>query len=497
MTPLYKHSLTELRQKLASGETTPTEAVAASLDRIKATEPQINACITVCAEKALAEAAALENSPNAAKDRADTAGKPLWGVPLTLKDVICAKGVPMTCASHTLSGFIPPYDATVAVLLREAGGIVTAKTNLDEFAMGSSTESSAFGPSKNPWDTSRVPGGSSGGSAASLAACQAFGSLGSDTGGSIRQPAGLCGCVGLKPTYGRVSRYGAAAYASSFDQVGPMARNVQDCAVLFGVIAGYDPKDPTSSQLPAPDLNGVCSGKDLQGLVLGLPEEYWLAESGASNLSPEVENACRAAVQTARELGATIKKVSLPYLLHGVAAYYILASAEASTNLARFDGMRYGLRRGDEKNLISTYVDSRSQGFGEEVKRRILLGTYVLSAGYYDAYYTKAAKVRRLIQEDYRRALLDCDALLAPACPTTAWKPGAFAGNVLAAYKMDILTLGLNLAGLPGLSLPVGLGAESGMPVGLQIMGRPFDEAKILSIGHVLEQAVHAPACDF
>ena len=479
MSSLHTLSLASIRDKLAAGEICPTQAVDAALARIAETEPSIQACITVCADEARAEAARLEQTP------VDRASQPLWGVPLTVKDVFCTKGIRTTCASRFLENFVPPYDAFVVERLKKAGAVIVAKTNMDEFAMGSTTEFSAYAATRNPWSTDRVPGGSSGGSAASVAAMQAYGSLGSDTGGSIRQPAGLCGCVGLKPTYGRVSRYGAVAYASSFDQVGPLARTVEDCAILFSAIAGYDPKDPTSADLPVPDLSGITAAKDLSGVTFGLPVEYW-----QGGLSPEVEEACKKAVDTARSLGAQVKEVSLPHLQYSIAAYYILTCAEASTNLARFDGLRYGQSKGDPNDLLDTYTASRSQGFGEEVKRRILLGTYALSAGYYDAYYTKAAKVRRLVLQDFTAALDQCDALLAPASPITAWPFGSFANDPLTAYKMDTLTLALNLAGLPGLSLPVGLGGESGLPVGLQVFGRSFDEARLLGIGHVLETAL-------
>ena len=479
MPDLHSLSLLEIRDKLASGDVRPIHAVDACLERIQATEPKIRACLTVCAEQArsLAKTYGKEGPPDPPKA--------LWGVPVTVKDVFCTKGVRTTAASRMLEHFIPPYDASVIERLKDAGAIIIAKTNLDEFAMGSSTEFSAFGPSANPWNTNCVPGGSSGGSAASVAAMQAFGSLGSDTGGSVRQPAGLCGCVGLKPTYGRVSRYGAIAYGSSFDQVGPIARSVKDCALLLSVIAGYDERDAASAELPVLDYLAATDRVDLSGMTLGLPKEYW-----QEGLSPEVEKACREAVTQAEALGATVVDVSLPHLSLGVAAYYILASAEASTNLARFDGLRYGLRDDTVTGLVESYTASRSQGFGEEVKRRILLGTYTLSSGYYDAYYTKAAKVRRLILQDFENALSRCDALLAPASPVTAWKFGAYSDDPLTAYKMDILTLSLNLCGLPGISLPVGLGANSGLPVGLQIFGRAFDEAGIIGIASALESAL-------
>lgn len=479
MKNLHTLSLSYVRDKLASGEVTPSEAVESCLERIAATEPKIGACLTVCADEARAAAKKLESEGRNPQQS-------LWGVPVTVKDLLCTKDIRTTAASRMLENFVPPYDAHVVESLKNSGAIILAKTNMDEFAMGSSTEYSAFARTANPWDTDRVPGGSSGGSSASVAACQAYGSLGSDTGGSIRQPAGLCGCVGLKPTYGRVSRYGAIAYGSSFDQVGPLARTVKDAALLLSVIAGYDARDASCADLPVPDYAAAADGrKDLSGLTFGLPEGYW-----REGLSPEVEKACRAAVQKVEELGAKVKEVSLPHLSYGVAVYYILASAEASTNLARFDGLRYGKGADEDLPLVDSYVASRSLGFGDEVKRRILLGTYVLSSGYYDAYYTKAARVRRLILEDFERALDECDALLAPASPVTAWKFGSYSDDPLTAYKMDVLTLNVNIAGLPGLSLPVGLGEDSGLPVGMQILGRTFDESGIISIGATLERAL-------
>lgn len=474
MTSLYSLSLADVRKLLATGEVSPTQILGACLTRIAETEPKVRACLSVCADEARSSAVALEKNGY-------EPSKPLWGVPVTVKDVLCTKGIRTTAASRMLDNFIPPYDAFVVQRLKEAGAVIVAKTNMDEFAMGSSTEFSAFAATANPWNTECIPGGSSGGAAASTVAMQAYGALGSDSGGSIRQPAGLCGCVGIKPTYGRVSRYGAIAYGSSFDQVGPMARTVEDCALLLSVIAGYDPNDATSAERPVDDYVSAAGKRELTGIRLGVPEEYW-----SGGLSPEVETACCAAVDKARDLGADIVKISLPHSSYGVAAYYILTSAEASTNLARFDGMRYGLRE-EADSLVETYIASRSHGFGEEVKRRILLGTYTLSSGYYDAYYTKAARVRRLILQDFQAAFEQCDAILAPASPCTAWKFGTFLKDPLAAYKMDILTLSLNLAGLPGLSLPVGLGRDSGMPVGLQVFGRAFDEAGIIGIGAALE----------
>ena len=488
MTETHTLSLCEARKLLADGGCKPSELVRNSLDRIRATEPQINACITVCEEQAMREA----EQQDALLGTAEAADKPLFGIPVTVKDAFCTTGIATTCASRMLENFIPYYNAHAVDLLREAGAIIVAKTNQDEFAMGSSTQFSVFGPTRNPWDVSCVPGGSSGGSAASVAACQAFGSLGSDSGGSIRQPAGLCGCVGIKPTYGRISRFGVVAYASSFDQVGTFGRNVQDASLLLQTVAGYDPRDATSSVVETP-VAPEAFPPDLRGKTLGLPTEFW-----EQDLSSEVEARCREAVARARDLGATIVELSLPHLRYSVAAYYILASGEASTNLARFDGVRYGLRAGEEDGLVPMYVASRSQGFGVEVKRRILLGTYALSAGYYEAYYKKASQIRRLVVEDYEKALEKCDALLAPVSPVTAWKLGEYINDPLTSYKMDILTLGLNLAGLPGVSLPAGLGTESGMPVGLQISGRAFDEQGILSIAGTLERALPAigmPPC--
>jgi aspartyl-tRNA(Asn)/glutamyl-tRNA(Gln) amidotransferase subunit A len=475
--PLHSLTLTEARDRIAQGTVTPSALVDACLARIAQTEEKIHACITLCEQEARAAAAAMDGiSPDPAEA--------LWGIPVTVKDIICTKGIRTTAASRMLEHFIPPYDAFVVRRLKEAGAIITAKTNLDEFAMGSSTEFSAFFKTANPWDTTRVPGGSSGGSAASVAAGQCFASLGTDTGGSIRLPAGLCGCVGIKPTYGRVSRYGAVAFGSSLDQIGPMARTVKDCAQVLSVIAGYDPKDATCCDVPLQDYVGAAGRTGLEGLTLGLPVEYW-----REGLSAETERVCRAAVDTAVKLGATIKEVSLSGPAYSIACYYVLASAEASTNLARFDGMRFGLRA-EGKDLLACYKASRSAGFGPEVKRRILLGTYALSSGYYDAYYEKAAKVRRRIAEDFAAALEHCDALLSPVSPVTAWELGSMVEDPLALYKMDILTLGVSLAGLPAVSLPAGPGPDSGLPVGLQIIGRAFDEAGIIGIAAALENAL-------
>jgi aspartyl-tRNA(Asn)/glutamyl-tRNA(Gln) amidotransferase subunit A len=481
MSELSTLSLSEVRAKLADKTVSAAEVAEAALKRIEATEPKVQALLSVQAEEALAQARAL-----------DAAGpdstKPLWGVPLVVKDVLATKGVPTTCGSKILENFRPVYDATAISRLKEAGAVLVGKANMDEFAMGSTTENSAYYATKNPWDLERVPGGSSGGSGASVAACQAYGALGTDTGGSIRLPASFCGIVGLKPTYGRVSRFGMVAYGSSLDQIGPMTRTVEDAARVLQVIAGHDAKDSTSVDAPVPDYLAALSARgDLKGLTIGLPAEYW-----DEGLAPEVAEACAGAVKKAEELGATTKRVNLKLSQYAIATYYIIATAEASSNLARFDGVRYGYRDRDAESLIDMYVKSRTKGFGEEVQRRIILGTYVLSSGYYDAYYRKAAQVRRLLRQDFEAALAECDVLLGAVCPTTAFKVGAMTSDPLQMYLMDIFTISTNLAGLPGMSLPVGLGRETGMPVGLQITGRAFDEAKMLQIAGVLEKAVPA-----
>lgn len=470
MSHLIHASLAEVRAKLSGREVSAEDVTKACLDRIAATEPTLHALITV-REEALEDARALDA-------QGPDASKPLWGVPVTVKDAIVTKGVRTTAGSKILGNFTPFYDAFVVERLKEAGAIIVGKNNMDEFAMGSSTENSAFGPTRNPRDPERVPGGSSGGSAASVAAKQCYASLGTDTGGSIRQPAALCGCVGLKPTYGRVSRYGVIAYGSSLDQVGPLTRTVEDAAIMLSVLAGHDARDSTSSPRPADDY--ALTRTDLKGVRLGVPREFM-----GEGLDGPVAKVCRDALDRARDLGAELVDVSLPHSTrHAIAAYYIVAMAEASSNLSRFDGVRYGYRAADPQNLDDLYCRSRSEGFGQEVQRRILLGTYVLSAGYYDAYYKKAAQVRRLIRQDYLAALDACDALFGPVSPVTAWKLGSIIDDPLKMYLMDIYTVSLNLAGLPGLSFPVG--EAEGLPVGMQLIGRDFDEATILNIGHVM-----------
>ena len=477
-------TLTQIRDLLAARDVTVEEVVTDCLEQIRKTEPTLHTLLFCNDEAALAQAKEMDKE--GPRD-----GQLLWGVPLLLKDILTAKDMPTTCGSKILGDFTPCYDAHLVARLKEHGAIILGKNNLDEFAMGSSTENSAFGPTRNPWNPDHVPGGSSGGSAAGVAACQGFASIGTDTGGSIRQPASFCGIVGLKPTYGRVSRFGVIAYGSSLDQAGPMTRTVEDTATILGIIAGHDPRDSTSVDLPVPDYAAaLASRRDLKGIRIGVPEEYW-----GEGLDAEVSEACTAALDTARELGADIIPVSLPHTPYAISTYYILAMAEASSNLARFDGVRYGTRAPEATDLLELYTKSRSKGFGEEVQRRIMLGTYVLSAGYYDAYYKKAAQVRRLIRQDYLNALQQCDVLAGPACPTTAFALGENTADPLQMYLTDIFTISLNLSGLPGLSLPVGLGKNSGLPVGLQLFGPGFGEELLLQIAHVMEQ--HIPRLSF
>ncbi len=410
-------------------------------------------------------------------------------MPLVLKDAISTRGLRTTSASRILENFVPIYDAFVTLRLREAGAIILAKANMDEFAMGSSTENSAFKKTRNPWNQRHVPGGSSGGSAASVAALQCFGSLGSDTGGSIRQPAAFCGCVGLKPTYGRVSRFGLFAFASSMDQIGPITRNVEDCASLLSVIAGHDARDNTSAPLPAEDYLAILrkseAGEQLQGIRIGYCGKFF-----GDGISPEVRSICLDAMEHARALGAELIELDLPDPDIATATYYVLSMAEASSNLARYDGVRYGRRAAGVSNIEELYMKSRSEGFGAEVKRRIMLGSFVLSTGYYDAYFHKAAQVRRLIYDQYNKALESCDLLFMPVAPVTAWELGTHEANPLQAYLMDAYTLPINLAGLPAISLPAGLGTDSGMPVGIQLVGRRFGEGSLLRHAYCLEQSL-------
>ncbi len=468
----------ELRALYRRGAASPTEAVRSVLDRIAAVEERLHAYLFIDRDAALQEAARWD--PLAGKEDAP----PLAGIPVALKDNMCTRLWPTTAGSRILEGFHPPYDATVVTRLRKAGAIILGKTNCDEFAMGSSTENSAFGPTRNPWDLDRVPGGSSGGSAAAVAAGEGAVALGSDTGGSIREPAAFCGVVGLKPTYGRVSRYGLIAFASSLDQIGPFARDVRDAALILQVIAGRDPADSTSADVEVPPYSERLTG-GIRGLRLGIVKEFF-AEGG----DPAATAAVRAAIETLRGLGAVCEEVSLPHAPYALPAYYLVAPAEASSNLARYAGVHYGLRAADggsPSDLYSLYARTRRDGFGAEVKRRIMLGTYALSAGYYDAFYLRAQRVRTLIRRDFDSALTRCDALLGPVAPTAAFRLGEKLDDPLQMYLSDVYTVPVNLAGVPGMSVPCGF--VGGLPVGLQIIGRPFDEATILNVAYAFEQA--------
>jgi len=464
-------------ERLRSREISAGELTAASLERIAATEPRLHAFLTVSADEAKAQAAASDERLG----RGERLSL-LDGIPIALKDVFLTKGIRTTAASRILENLVPPFDATSVRRLRERGAVLVGKTNCDEFAMGSSTENSAFGATYNPWDLGRVPGGSSGGSAVAVAACQALGALGTDTGGSIRLPASYCGVVGLKPTYGRVSRYGIVAYASSLDQVGPFALDVRDAAILLEALAGHDPRDSTSARVEVPSYTAALDGK-ISDVRLGVPREYF--EEG---MQAEVESCVREAIAVLESLGASVETVSLPHTEYAVATYYLVATAEASSNLARYDGIRYGRRATAATSLAEVYRRSREEGFGAEVKRRIMLGTYALSAGYYEAYYGRAQKVRTLIRRDFEQVFEHCDVLVAPVAPTTAFRIGEKVGDPLTMYLSDVLTIAVNLAGLPGMSLPCGIDGE-GLPIGLQLIGRPFGEAEILRVGHAYEQA--------
>lgn len=406
---------------------------------------------------------------------------PLWGVPIALKDNLCVEGWEVTCGSKILKNFYAPYHATVVERLIAAGAIIVGRANMDEFAFGSSCESSCYGPTRNPWDSSRVPGGSSGGSAAAVAGNLAIAALGSDTGGSIRQPASLCGVVGLKPTYGRVSRYGLIAFASSLDQIGPLTKDVRDAALILKVIAGHDAKDSTSADLPVPDYM-MSLGKSVKGMKVGIPKEYFI-----KGLSPEVESAVKAAIQTYERLGAVIQDISLPHTRYAVSVYYVVAPSEASSNLARFDGVRFGYRDKDALSLAAMYAESRGKGFGAEAKRRIVLGTFALSSGYYDAYYLRAMKVRTKIKHDFDEAFKKVDVILTPTAPSTAFKIGEKTQNPLEMYLSDIFTISANLAGIPGMSIPCGFSKDN-LPIGLQLLGKPFDEGTLFQLGHAFEQ---------
>ena len=471
---LNRLTITEARDLLRKREISAQELTRACLDQIKLVDPKLNAFITVCAREAHEQAQAADTRLAAGEAPA------LCGIPLAIKDIYATRGVRTTCASKILETFVPPFDATVIAKLRANGAVFVGKANLDEFAMGSSTENSAFGPTRNPHNVERVAGGSSGGSAAAVAADQCLGSLGTDTGGSIREPASFCGVVGLKPTYSRVSRYGVIAYASSLDQVGPFAKTVRDAAILLRDLAGADPRDATCSARAVPDYEAALTG-DIKGLRIGVPKEYFV-----EGIAPEVEQAVRDALKSYEAMGARLVEISLPHTSYATAAYYIVATAEASANLSRYDGIRFGLRV-DGDNNIEIYNRTRARGFGAEVKRRIMLGTFVLSAGYYDAYYLKGQKVRTLIRRDFERAFESCDIIATPVAPTTAFALGEKTSDPLKMYLSDIFTISVNLAGLPGISVPCGFDAQ-GLPIGLQLIGQPFGEEAILRAGDAFER---------
>jgi aspartyl-tRNA(Asn)/glutamyl-tRNA(Gln) amidotransferase subunit A len=474
---LHELTIGEAHHLLKSKEISSRELTRAVLERIDACESKIDAFLSV------SEEVAMQQADRADKLIADGTCWPLTGIPLGIKDLICTRLFPTTCGSRILEDFVPPYDATVIRNLTAVGAVLAGKLNMDEFAMGSSTEHSGFKITRNPWDLSRIPGGSSGGSAAAVAADMCLGALGSDTGGSIRQPASHCGVVGMKPTYGRVSRFGLVAFASSLDQIGPLAKNVTDCAYLLNVISGYDKADSTSVPRDVPDYTEALDG-DLKGIRIGIPKEY----SATEGLDPEVMAAVGNAVEVFKELGAEAVNVSLPHTEYAVAAYYVIAPSEASSNLARYDGVKYGFRNRENTDLMSMYRSTRSRGFGLEVQRRIIIGTYCLSAGYYDAYYGKASQVRTLIMEDFQKAYEACDVILCPVAPTPAFNIGEKVDDPLTMYLSDIFTLSANLAGIPGISVPCGFSADR-LPIGLQIMGNHFNEEMLLKAAYGFEQS--------
>ena len=478
---LNELTIHEAQELLRKGEISAVELTQAVIDRIVEVDNQVKAYLTVTPESALEQAQEADDRIAVWRRNPSNPLDPLTGIPLAIKDVICVAGVPATCGSRILENFIPPYDATVIGHLRQRGAVILGKTNMDEFAMGSSTENSGYFPTRNPWDLSRVPGGSSGGSAAALAADECLGALGSDTGGSVRQPAALCGVAGLKPTYGRVSRYGLVAFASSLDQIAPFGKDVTDCAIMLQAIAHYDPGDSTSVDVRTPNYAQALV-PDIRGMRVGVPREYFV-----EGMQPGVEAAVRAAIDTIADLGAEVDEVSLPHTEYSLPAYYLIAPAEASANLARYDGVKYGYSHPEVDDVWDAYRKTRQNGFGAEVKRRIMLGTYALSAGYYDAYYLKAQKVRTLIKRDFDAAFRRFDALVAPTSPTVAFKIGEKVDDPLQMYLSDVFTLSLNLAGICGISIPCGF--ADGLPVSLQIMGDAFAEETVLRVAYAYEQA--------
>ncbi|MEA3428728.1 MAG: Asp-tRNA(Asn)/Glu-tRNA(Gln) amidotransferase subunit GatA [Thermodesulfobacteriota bacterium] len=474
---LYELTIHEAFRLLRKKEISSQELTRAVLERIESVEEKVGAYITVAAETAIKQAELAD------RDISRGNISLLTGIPVAVKDLVCTKGLRTTCASRILENFMPQYDAFVIKKLKKAGAVIVGKTNMDEFAMGSSTENSGVKTTRNPWDLTCIPGGSSGGSAAAVAADMCLGSLGSDTGGSIRQPASHCGVVGMKPTYGRVSRFGLVAFASSLDQIGPLAKDVTDCALIMNAIAGYDPADSTSVPEDVPDYTSF-SNTGLSGMTIGIPMEY-NAEHG---LDQDVSFAVKNAVKVIEGLGAKCVEVTLPHTKYAVAAYYVIAPSEASSNLARYDGVKYGFRDKEKNSLIDMYRSTRSKGFGPEVQRRIILGTYSLSSGYYDAYYKKASQVRTLIMENFKKAFKSCDLILSPVAPTPAFKTGEKTDDPLTMYLSDIFTLSANLAGIPGISVPCGF-SSTGLPIGLQLMGRHFEEKKLFTAAYNFEQA--------
>jgi aspartyl-tRNA(Asn)/glutamyl-tRNA(Gln) amidotransferase subunit A len=470
-------SIRELHLQLTSKTRSATEIIQETLERVHQLEPTLHSFLSITADQAIAQAKHVDAQIAAGEEIGLLAG-----IPVGIKDNLCTKGIPTTCGSHILENFLPPYESTVTQKLAGAGAVMVGKTNMDEFAMGSSTENSAYQVTANPWDVTRVPGGSSGGSAAAVAADECVVSLGSDTGGSIRQPASFCGVVGLKPTYGLVSRFGLVAYASSLDQIGPFGRSVEDAAILLGAIAGYDPKDSTSLKVEVPDYTQYLI-PDLKGKRVGV-----ITETFGEGLDSVVADAVHKAIQQLKDLGATVQEISCPRFRYGLPTYYVIAPSEASANLARYDGVKYGFRSKDAESLISMYTQTRAKGFGAEVKRRIMIGTYALSAGYYDAYYLKAQKVRTLIKQDFEKAFESVDVLVCPTAPTTAFKAGEKTADPLSMYLSDLMTIPVNLAGLPGLSLPCGFDVQ-GLPIGLQIISNVLREDQMFQVAYAYEQA--------
>ena len=472
---MHQPTITQARHQLKDKKYSAVELLDAVYKRIDAMDGKVQAYVHLTRDIAYRQAKEADQKIAGGEDA------PLLGVPIALKDLICMKDTRTTCASHILENFVSPYDATVVQRLKDAGAVLIGKTNMDEFAMGSSNENSYFHVTHNPWDLNRVPGGSSGGSGAAVAANECMAALGSDTGGSIRQPAAFCGITGLKPTYGRVSRFGLVAFASSFDQIGPMTKTAEDAAVLMNVIGGHDPMDSTSADVPLPDFTAALS-KDIKGLTMGIPKEYF-----AKGLDADVEKAVREAIKTLESMGMQTVEVSLPHTEYAVATYYILACAEASANLSRYDGVKYGYRSEQADNLMDMYTNTREEGFGEEVKRRILLGTFVLSSGYYDAYYLKGQKVRTLIKRDFEEAFRKCDLMVGPVAPAPAFKQGEKLDDPLQMYLSDIFTISANLAGIPAMSIPCGQ-SKNNLPIGLQLMGKHFDEETLLNIAHQFQK---------